>query len=185
MRTEPNLHVRFCGQSLDPSPVKTGEEEHAEEINPMHPAFASFAECFNEVYADLNKTLDGLPQEAVDWVPGPEMNSMGVLVAHTAGATRFWVGTVALNDPAPRDRDAEFKTAGKSAAELQKMLAGTLAYTTGALEKFTPADLEKQVTSPRHPDRTFSVAYCLLHGLSHSAEHLGHLQMIRQLWEQR
>ena len=31
--------------------------------------------------------------------------------------------------------------------------------------------------------REFTVAWCLLHALEHSAVHLGHMQIVRQLWE--
>ena len=45
---------------------------------------------FHEVHDDLAKAIDGLPPEALDWVPGAEMNSITVLVVHLCGAERYW-----------------------------------------------------------------------------------------------
>ena len=35
-----------------------------------------------ELHADIEKVMENLPVEALDWVPGPEMNSIAVLVVH-------------------------------------------------------------------------------------------------------
>ena len=76
---------------------------------------------FSELHTDIGKAVDGLPFEAFDWVPGPEMNTIAVLVVHLTGAERYWIG-VALNEPPERDREAEFRVHGLSEIELKAHL---------------------------------------------------------------
>ena len=48
--------------------------------------FDNLFDRFRELHADIAKAVDGLPIEALDWVPGPEMSSMNVMVVHLIGA---------------------------------------------------------------------------------------------------
>ncbi len=139
---------------------------------------------FYEIHSDLVKAVDGLPEAALDWVPGAEMNSINVLVVHLIGAEKFWIGAVALGEPTDRVRDEEFKARGLSAEELKQRLAAADEYVRQALPRFTLADLETVRKSPRN-ENTFTVGWCLLHALEHSALHLGHIQLTRQWWEQK
>jgi hypothetical protein len=52
------------------------------------------------------------------------------------------------------------------------------------LEKLTLKDLETLSISPRD-GRKLTVAWALAHALEHTALHAGHMQIMRQLWEQR
>jgi uncharacterized damage-inducible protein DinB len=107
-----------------------------------------------------------------------------VLVVHLTGAERYWIGDVALGEPSNRDRNAEFKVREVGMEALRQRLDDTLSYASAALERLTLQDLEATRTSPRD-GRTFTVAWALLHALEHSNQHLGHIQIMRQLWEQR
>jgi hypothetical protein len=150
----------------------------------MEPFFAEVYQRLASIHADIDRTLAGLPPEAVDWSPGPEMNSVAVLVAHTAGAERYLLGDVIAREPTGRVREAEFATAGKDLAALRDMLAEALLYSKRVLDGLTPADLDTQRVSPAS-GRSHSVAWALLHALDHAAEHMGHIQMTGQLWEAR
>jgi len=143
-----------------------------------------YLERLQALHADIECTIEGLPPEALDWVPGPDMNSLGVLAVHVADAERYWIGDVAGRDPSGRDRAAEFRTRGLDTAALKARLAKTLAHSQAVLEGLTLPDLEAARVSPRD-GRTFTVAWCLAHALEHTALHLGHMQITRQLWEQQ
>lgn len=148
----------------------------------MNPFFTDHLNLLKKCHTDIHKALKGLPPEALDWVPGRDMNSICVLVYHLTGAERFWIGDVAMNEPSNRDRDAEFKVRGLGEEFLSKRLDDSYAYATAALEKISLQDLE----APRITSRgTFTVGWALLHALEHSMLHLGHLEITRQLWEQR
>ena len=147
-------------------------------------ALEDYLDRLNGLHADISHAIEGLPQAALDWVLDDDMNSLGVLVVHLTGAERYWIGDVAAGDPSGRDRAAEFEASGMDEATLKQRLATVSAYVRGVLEQLTLPELEAVRTSPRD-GREFSVAWCLAHALEHMAIHLGHIQIIRQLWDQR
>ncbi len=149
----------------------------------MEPIFADYLERLQGLHKDFIAAFDGLPAEALDWVPGTDMNSLCVLVVHTAGATRFLIG-VALDDVQFRDRAAEFRAHGLSANELKAHFAAVDDYARDALERATVADMALVRTMPNR-NMQVTVAWALLHALEHVGLHLGHAQITRQLWEAR
>jgi len=149
----------------------------------MQTFFKEYLNTLQTCHADILKALDGLPPAVLDWTPGPDMNSIGVLVFHLTGAERYWIGDVAAQDPIERDRDAEFRVHDVGADVLKNRLVDNLEYARTALEKFTIQDLETTRVSARD-GREFTVAWALLHALEHSTLHLGQIQLTRQLWEQ-
>jgi uncharacterized damage-inducible protein DinB len=147
----------------------------------MSGIFDDLFDRFYELHTEIQKAVDGLPGEALDWVPGPEMNSMAVLVTHLTGAEHYWM---ALNDPPERDRDAEFRTQGLSAEELKASLVSADNFARQALARFSLPDLVTLSQSPRN-SKMFTVGWCLAHALEHTALHAGHIQLTRQLWDIR
>jgi uncharacterized damage-inducible protein DinB len=139
---------------------------------------------FHEIHTDLMKAVDGLPGAALDWTPGAETNSINVLIVHLTASEKYWIGAVALGEPTDRVRDEEFQARGLTAAELNQRLTAADEYVRQALPRFTLADLETVRKSPRN-EKMFTIGWCLLHALEHSALHLGHIQLTRQLWEQK
>jgi uncharacterized damage-inducible protein DinB len=146
--------------------------------------YSEYLERLQDLHKDIQKAIDGLPPQALDWVPGPEMNSVAVLVVHLCGAERYWIGDVAGGEISGRERAAEFQTSGLDLAALKARLAGADGYAASVLERLSLADLEAVRTSPRD-GRQFTVAWALLHALEHTAIHLGHLQLARQMWQER
>jgi uncharacterized damage-inducible protein DinB len=145
--------------------------------------YNEFIDRLSELHSDIGKSLEGLSSEALDWVPGPEMNSVAVLISHLTGAERYWVG-VAANKPPERDREAEFRTKGLSVEDLRGMLASAEDFARKSLAGLSLNDLEAIRRSPRN-DKTFSTGWCLAHAIEHSALHTGHIQITRQLWDLR
>jgi uncharacterized damage-inducible protein DinB len=139
---------------------------------------------FHEIHTDLMKAVDGLPGAALDWTPGAETNSINVLIVHLTASEKYWIGAVALGEPTDRVRDEEFQARGLTAAELNQRLTAADEYVRQALPRFTLADLETVRKSPRN-EKMFTIGWCILHALEHSALHLGHIQLTRQLWEQK
>jgi diamine N-acetyltransferase len=148
----------------------------------MEPFFANLLNHLLRLHQDIAKALAGLPQDALDWVPSGEMNSLAVLVAHTAGAERYWVGDVAGQQPSDRDRDAEFKVQGLDEAALRQRLAEAEACARDVLASLTLADLDAPRTVPRD-GRQVTVGEALTHTLEHTGTHLGHVQIVRQMWD--
>ena len=145
--------------------------------------FEDLFDRLHELHTDIEKAVDGFTSEALDWNPGPEMNSIAVLVVHLTGAERYWIG-VAMNEPPDRDREAEFRTEGLRADELKAHIVSADGYTRQSLARLSLNDLETLRLSPRNA-KTFTVGWCLTHALEHTALHAGHIQLTRQLWDLR
>ena len=147
----------------------------------MIPVYKDYFERLQKLHDEIAKTIQDLPQAALDWLPpGPEMN----LAIHVAGAERYWIGDVVGGDPSNRDRPAEFRAQGLDAAALQARLDQVLEHSRAVLESLTLADLEAERTVPKD-GRKVSVAWALAQALGHTAEHLGQMQITRRWWEQR
>jgi uncharacterized damage-inducible protein DinB len=149
----------------------------------MQTFFTDYTNLLEERHNEILEAIEGLPPAALDWSPGTDMNSINVLVFHLTGAERYWIGNIAAQDPKERDRDAEFRVHGVEIDVLKKRLADNLEYAQQALSNFTSQDLETECISGRD-ERSFTVAWALLHALEHTTLHLGQIQLTRQLWEQ-
>jgi uncharacterized damage-inducible protein DinB len=150
----------------------------------MRALFAGYFEELRSLFDELGAAIDGLPPAALDWSPGPEMNSITVLVSHIAGSARYWANDVALDKGATtRVRADEFQTRNVTGEELRHRLAVALEEVRAALDALSDADLSGLRTAPTD-GRQVSVGWALAHTLGHSATHVGQVQLTRQLWEQ-
>jgi uncharacterized damage-inducible protein DinB len=150
----------------------------------MVPFFTALADRFHELHGDILRDLDTLPDEAINWKPGSEMNSVAVIIVHLTGAERFLVGDVIMGEQSNRNREAEFKVEGMSRADLVSRLSQAEAYMNHAFETLSLADLQTERIHPRHGNQVL-VAWTVLHCLEHTATHVGHINMTVQLWHQR
>lgn len=150
----------------------------------MLPFFEALAGEFHELHGEIQRDLEALPAQALDWVPGAEMNSVSVIIVHLTGSERFLIGDVIMQDNSNRDREAEFRAAGMGKADLVQRLTASEAYLNAAFEKLSLAELDAKRIHPRHGNQV-SVAWTLLHALQHTATHVGHIQMTVQMWHQR
>jgi hypothetical protein len=150
----------------------------------MEKLFEAYLDRLEELIDGIKETVTGLSQEALDWVPGPDMNSLCVIATHVAGSGRFWIGDVVAENPTGRNRDAEFRTEGVEAHELEKRLDDSVSYIRGELTKLSVVDMETKRVSPID-GRELTAGWALLHVLEHTGIHLGHVQITRQLWDQR
>ena len=144
--------------------------------------FADYLERLENLQNGLKEAIQDLPPEAADWSPGPEMNSIGVLIAHTAGSLRYWIGDVVLDEPSGRVRAHEFQTRGLSGAELLPRLDAALDYARSALLRMRVEDLAQEIHTEEGD--VFTRGWALLHALEHSYLHLGHIQLTAQFWKE-
>jgi uncharacterized damage-inducible protein DinB len=150
----------------------------------MHPFYEQFLDRLRLVHDEIGAAVEGLRLEALDWTPGAGMNSLGVLVVHVAGSEKHWFGDIIAGQPSGRDREAEFRSRGVEAAVLTKRLDESLSYAREVVGRLGIDDLTaERAASGYRGERTMSVGSCLLHILRHAAEHAGHMQLTRQLWE--
>ncbi|MCA9983321.1 MAG: DUF664 domain-containing protein [Anaerolineales bacterium] len=107
-----------------------------------------------------------------------ETNSLAVLSSHIAGAEYEWIGQVVGGLPQTRHRPDEFIATAVDAAPLITALEHSGATTREVLAGLTAAELDD---NRERGDRQFNVRWCILHAIEHTALHLGHIQLTRQL----
>ena len=129
----------------------------------------------------LHTDVQDLPAEAMDWSPGPEMNSVAVLLAHITGVLHEGID-LALDNLPRRVREQEFQTRGVLSAEMLRRLDAVIDSARGALPRLGLTDLSKE---RKDEDGTVTCGWALLHALEHAYLHLGHLQITCQMWRQR
>ena len=154
----------------------------------MHPFFEDYLQRLRDLHIDALNALDGLSPEALDWTPldqpTDDMNSINVLVTHFCGAERYWIGDIALGEPSDRVRAAEFQASNLDAKTLAERIETATDYAEYALAKLSQDDLPVERTRLRD-GRLVSMGWALLHALEHTAVHVGHIQITRQLLDQR
>jgi len=150
----------------------------------MREPYESYFHHLRELHNMIKRAAEGLPAEGLDWAPAPETNSLAVLMVHVAGAERHWIGEIVGRQPIDRNRSAEFETAGLGQAELERHLDDALELSRRVLERLVLQDLTQLRQLPPQ-GREVSVAWALAHALDHTAQHAGHAELTRQLWDQR
>ncbi len=150
----------------------------------MRQFLVDYLKNLEEIHNEIRTAIKGLPQEALDWTAANNTNSLTVLVIHSIGAERYWIGDVIASDLSGRDRESEFTVRGLTEADLFQKLDEIESYSQRALENISLLELEQKRISPRN-GREVTVGWALGHALKHTALHAGHIQVTRQLWEQR
>lgn len=146
------------------------------------PVVSTVATLYGLVHGKLRDVVRGLDDEALNWSPGPEMNSIAVLVVHTLGSELDTLHRV-RGIEADRDRDAEFAVRGATQADLLAALDRAderLAEHAAAITEDDLVSMRKGVRSQEQPG-----LYWLLFNYGHAREHLGHVEMTAQLWNAR
>jgi len=153
--------------------------------------FEDYADRLLSLHNDYKKAIGGLSVEALDWVPGADMNSLCVMIVHATAVERFMVGDMVALISSNRVRASEFQAKGMDEAVLVKRLDDTLAFVRDTVSKLALEDLiavrelPPGATKPPTTLETLTVGWALMQALSHTGLHLGHAQITRQLWDQQ
>jgi hypothetical protein len=139
-------------------------------------------QLFGMVHASLREAVASMDDEALNWSPGPEMNSAAVLVTHTLGSERDTLYLV-RGQTAERDRDAEFAVAGATREALLAAIDRADEELAEQIAAITDDDLAATRERPGRDPQTG--LHWLVNNYGHAREHLGHLHMTAQLWKAR
>ena len=150
----------------------------------MTSELANYLQRIEDLRGQMADLVAGLPAEALNWKPiegDGELgaNSLASLAAHSTGAERFWIAEVVGGRPANRNRAAEFSQEATSPAQIIQWLDETARQTKDVFASLSDADME---STRQIETRILPVRWCLLHVVDHTALHLGHMQLTRQLW---
>lgn len=144
-----------------------------------------YLKMIEDLRRQVQEIIVGLSAQALNWRPvegegDHATNSLAVLAAHVAGAEHFWIAEVIGQQPATRRREAEFKIRTEGAGELLQRLSAVHKETREVLAELDEAAL---AGSRDVQGRTVPVRWAILHVIDHTALHLGHMQLTRQLWQ--
>lgn len=138
-----------------------------------------------EHHQDMRDIVTGRDADALNWRPGPETNSLAVLVIHLLGAEHSCVTTV-LGSPIDRDRDAEFEAVASGPDELLSEIDRIDGLLPDLIDQITPEDLEANRTPLKDRlNRERPGIWWLLHSMRQSREHIGQMLLTIQLYDQQ
>lgn len=146
---------------------------------------AQFATVLERIARNTLAALDALTAETLNRpLDLPETNTLFALATHLAGAGEFWTLALAAGQTLQRDRPAEFRASG-TLPDLTARYTRWIADLHAALDPLPDSALAMSVSPPAAYRGTLpaqlSVRECLLHAIEHSAQHLGHIELTRQL----
>jgi uncharacterized damage-inducible protein DinB len=147
----------------------------------MEPFAADALDIIKTCHDGLRNAVKNADPQALNWLPGPEMNSISILVIHVLGSERFWLGqAVGMN--LERDRDAEFQSNTDDPSPILRHIDEADAEAASVLTGFSAADANRQLP---FQDRKVSGMWAVMHVIEHLREHLGHTELTLQLWAQQ
>ncbi len=144
----------------------------------MEPTVVPVVDLFRSVHQQLREIVRDQDDETLNWSPGPDLNSIAVIVIHSLGSeldTLLFVRDLKSD----RDRDAEFQVHANDADMLLDAIDRADAALMEHATAITASDLEAIRTRPGREPQTG--LHWLLNNYGHAREHLGHLHVTVQL----
>ncbi|MCX2728153.1 DinB family protein [Thermomicrobium sp. 4228-Ro] len=146
---------------------------------------AAVESTLREQHDVLRDLVRGLAPAVLNWSPGPEMNSIAVLVGHLLDSERYLVAA-SLGETVERDRERWFRYEAPSDTALLDLIDQVERETLERLERLTDETLVQEFSPPNDRlGRRFTGIRWLLHAIQHNREHIGQALLTRQLAELR
>src|SRR5215213_6291554 len=148
--------------------------------------FAQATETFlTKLVGQALESISGVPDDDLNgWRPAlglEDINTFYALMTHLLSAGEYWILHASAGRPSDRNRPAEFRATGSRMALIQR--ADTwMNETKDYLATLTEEDLNRAFERGGNDPRRWTVAECIMHAVEHTAVHVGHLQIQRQIW---
>ncbi|HYY54039.1 MAG TPA: DinB family protein [Candidatus Dormibacteraeota bacterium] len=146
--------------------------------SPDDAAGEALIRLFSRANERLRKAVAGLDPAALDRVLAPDTNSIAVLVTHSARSEMGWLH-VAAGRPFERVREEEFRVRGKTARDLAEVIDRAADAMPDLVRAAIAGGLD--TTRRTRDGRDTSAADALFHALEHLTEHVGQIELTRQL----
>jgi uncharacterized damage-inducible protein DinB len=144
------------------------------------PTIEAARELLDEALDAMRASIAGATSDDLNQRPaGEDTNSIAALATHSMNSTRWWLYVAMGEDPPARDRPTEFLTIAAGVDELLSFFDATAADCRTVLD----TDLPFHGGAPRERDgeEKVTAAWALLHALEHLREHVGHVELTRQV----
>lgn len=148
----------------------------------MTPEIATIVAMLDEMWAEIRQAVQEADSDVLTFRPDQGFNSIATILTHVAGSQKWWIGEVLAGRDMQRDREAEFRAVDGDPAVLIRRLDDTVALVRDILATVTPDMLDQTRLYRGEP---VTVRWILARVLTHTALHVGHIQITRQLWELR
>ena len=150
----------------------------------MDAGVTGMAAHLDEMWEGLLKAVEGVDDSLLHWTPGPEFNSVAILLRHLAGSERWWIGEAIGGIPSHRARDKEFFHDRPQRADVLRAIEEARGVTRQVLAPLTMRDLQEEAapsaargTPPRRPPKLWA----LLHYIEHLGYHRGQVLLLLKL----
>jgi hypothetical protein len=136
---------------------------------------------FVQLHRRLRDEVEGLDLEALNWVPTEGANSIATIVTHLVGSESETLRCVA-GLPTDRNRGAEFEGKEVTGTGLVALLDAADELIEEAGQRIDETRLRAVVALPTLPaEEVRSGLTWLIGNYGHACEHVGHIQLTKQL----
>ena len=161
-----------------------GDEIEIEPVAPWSTWLDGNRQTLIALHSDMQFLIKGVPTAGLNWQPGANTNSLWALTLHTLGTTLHLLSTAADIEPRWQSwqRATELAASGEDAGLLLAAIRNMddfLDKVFSVLEEETP-DTERDWLGKPKP-----ISYLVSHAVEHAGRHVGHMELTRQLWDQR
>jgi hypothetical protein len=137
---------------------------------------------FGQLHGRLRDEVEGLEPDALNWVPTAGANSIGTIITHLLGSESETLRCVA-GLPTERDREAEFQGEQVAPAVLRALIDAADDLIGKATPLIDATRLQALVALPTVPaEEVRSGLTWLVGNYGHACEHVGHIQLTKQLY---
>ncbi len=150
----------------------------------MDAGVRGLAAYLDETWDALLKGVEKVDDPLLHWTPGPEFNSVAILLRHLAGSERWWIGEAIGGVPSHRVRGNEFLHDRPRREEVLRAVEEARRVTHQVLSPLTMQDLQAETapsvtqgTPPRRPTKLWA----LLHYIEHLGYHRGQALLLLKL----
>jgi hypothetical protein len=128
----------------------------------------------------MREEIAGLDSPALNWRPGPETSSIGVIITHALGAEAEMLRNL-LQIPTQRNRGDEFVSQVHERQALEQKIASAEKEWEELAPRLGEKELQALVPRPNKPVPQ-SGLFWLLRNYGHLREHIAQIQLTRQLY---
>lgn len=145
-------------------------------------------ETLESLVNQYRQALDGIPENDLNsWKPAAEhngggaMNTFAAMCVHVVAAARWRTEEQLYDQKYARDRESEF-SATASAAEIEEQFSTLLRNFRNLIDSDASINLDSLPTTIRDDHPHWTKFDWLISAIGHTALHLGHAQIHKQLW---
>jgi hypothetical protein len=136
------------------------------------------------LHSDMQFLIKGVPAAGLNWQPGTNTNSLWAITLHTLGTTLHLLSTAA--DIEPRWQAWQRATELAATGEDPGLLLTAIRNMDDFLDKvFSVLEEESPGTERDWLGKPKPISYLVSHAVEHAGRHVGHMELTRQLWDQR